>query len=266
MGIPSALRSLFLPNEGCKFLHFDYSQQEPGIAGYLGGDEALQSDFGAGDVYTNLGLRMGLLHPEMSPAQVRGVRNSVLKALMLSIIYGKQAAGIARDLPCSMAQAKLHLHHFAAAYPRLFGWLKHYVAVSMQRGWAENVIGYRAAFNVTDPRSRKYVARSCQNFPIQASAAACLQLTGVHLADFGADLRLPLHDAYLINVPDDPKSLLNVREMIEAATRAATNQLFPGLAVKVEVEELTRFAEDGQVDSFELWLAGLQENKTCIAV
>src|SRR5262249_15057055 len=159
---------------------------------------------------------------------VRTIRSNVLKALMLSIIYGKGAVGIARDMPCSLEEAKLHLHHFARTYPRLVDWLRQYVAVSLQRGWAENGIGYRAAFNITDPRTRNHIARSCQNFPIQSSAAACFQLTGLHLADFGADLRLPLHDAYLINVPDDPRALRETREQINAAAGAATNQLFPG--------------------------------------
>jgi DNA polymerase I-like protein with 3'-5' exonuclease and polymerase domains len=232
----------------------------------LSGDKALSQDFAGGDVYTGCGRRMGVLTPDMSADRVRGIRNRLLKALMLSIIYGKGAAGIARDLSCSLHEARLHLHLFARTYPRLFAWLKHYVAVSMESGWAENVIGYRAAFNVTNPRSRNHVARSCQNFPIQSSAASCFQLTGLHLSDFGADLRLPMHDAYLVNVADDPKATRGVRDMIEAATRAANDQLFPGLAVKVDVEELSRFAKDGKEHSLAEWLASLEENDPCAAV
>jgi DNA polymerase I-like protein with 3'-5' exonuclease and polymerase domains len=63
-GIPGELRPLLLPDEGCKFLHFDYSQQEPGVAGWLSRDPALIQDFTHGDVYVNLGLRMGLVHKE----------------------------------------------------------------------------------------------------------------------------------------------------------------------------------------------------------
>src|SRR5262249_35295931 len=207
MGIPGDLRPLFLPDEGHVLVQFDYSQQEPGVAAYLSGDVGLLADFRDGDVYMNTGRRMGLVRHGMSPAEVRAVRNGVIKSLMLSIIYGKSAGGIARDLPCRLHDAKLHLIHFEAAYPRLFRWLRSYVSQSMQRGWAENVIGFRAAFDVRDPSQRGHVARSCQNFPIQSSAAACFQVTGLHLAEFGADIRLPIHDAYLLQVPEDPRAI-----------------------------------------------------------
>ena len=159
-----------------------------------------------------------------------------------------------------------HLRNFARTYPWLFAWLRNYVAVGLGRGWAENVIGYRAAFNVIDPRTRNHVARSCQNFPIQASAATCFQLTGLHLADFGVDVRLPLHDAYLLNVANDPRVAQETRGQIEAAATAATNQLFPGLAVRINVEELNCWAKDGNQNSFRDWLSQLEENQPCVTI
>jgi DNA polymerase-1 len=258
MGIPGELRPLLLPDENCLFLHFDYSQQEPGVAGHLSNDRALLDDYTHGDVYTNLGRRMGLIKSEMPPGEVRTIRNSILKSLMLSIIYGKSAMGIARDLPCTPHQAVLHLQQFERTYSRLFAWLRSYVAVSMEQGFAENIIGYRACYRVRDPKTRSHLARSCQNFCIQSSAAACFQATGLHLADFGADIRLPLHDAYLLNVPDDPRSLAEAQEQIDAATIAANSAVFPGLTAKRDLNVLYRFAKDGKEDSFEKWLASLE--------
>jgi DNA polymerase I-like protein with 3'-5' exonuclease and polymerase domains len=258
MGIPAQLRPLLLPDKGCCWLHFDYSQQEPGVAGYLSNDRALLHDFTTGDVYKNLGLRMGLIRADMSPDAVRSTRNSVLKALMLSILYGKGGAGIARDMPCTLHQATLHLQQFARTYSRVVAWLRNYVAVSMERGWAENVIGYRACFRVLDARNRSHIARSCQNFIIQSSAAACFQVTGLYLADFRADIRLPQHDAYLTNVADDPRAIAEAMEQADAAMTAATQTVFPGLAVKREIEVLARFAKDGKEASFQEWLASLE--------
>jgi DNA polymerase I-like protein with 3'-5' exonuclease and polymerase domains len=196
----------------------------------------------------------------MTQTEIKGIRNLILKPLMLAIIYGKGAASIARDVPCSYRDAVDHLNNFARAYPRIFAWLHSYVAQSMERGWAENIIGFRAAFNVVDPAERGHIARSCQNFPIQSSAAACFQLTGLHLADFGADIRLPLHDAYLINVPNDPKAIAEAIGWVDSATTAATNQLFPGLAVKLEKEVLRCFAKDGKTDSFASWVSALERD------
>ncbi len=258
MGMPAELRPLLLPDEGCRFLHFDYSQQEPGVAGYVSGDRGLMEDFATGDVYINLGLRLGLLTMAMSTDERKRIRNGILKSLMLAILYGKGARSIARDLGISLSEAMVMLLNFQRAYPRLFSWLKRFVALSLERGWAENIIGFRAAFNVRDRGERGHVARSCQNFPIQASAAACFQLTGLYLDQFGSDVRLPLHDAYLINAPDDPRLRAGEIERIESATNHATRQLFPGLAVKYDTDNLSCFAKDRKTDSLEKLLTSLE--------
>jgi DNA polymerase-1 len=264
MGIPGELRPLLLPDEGCRFMHFDYSQQEPGVAGYVSGDAALMKDFSTGDVYINLGLRLGLITTSIPESEKRRIRSGILKALMLAILYGKSVRSISRDLGCSYGEARVLLSNFQYTYPHLFAWLKRYVATSLERGWAENIIGFRAAFNVRDPRERGHVARSCQNFPVQASAAACFQLTGIYLGQFGSDVRLPLHDAYLINVPDDPHDLAEEEHRIISATMLANEQLFPGLAVKRDIETLGRFAKDGNEASLEAMLKALQESNKCV--
>lgn len=258
MGIPGEMRPLILPDEGCKFVHFDFSQHEPGVAAFLSDDQALLQDFANGDVYANLGLRMGLIRPEMSESERRSIRNGLLKPLMLAIIYCKSAASIARDVPCSYHDASIYLRNFRDTYAGLFSWLRSYVAVGMERGWAENRIGFRAAFDVVDVNQRSHIARSCQNFPIQSSAAACFLLTGTYLAEAGADIRLPLHDAYLVNVRADPVSIRESQVKIDMATRTAIKQLFPGLSVKREIEVLDRFAKDGRQNSFETWISALE--------
>jgi len=258
MGIPRKLRPLLLPDKGCRFVHFDYSQQEPGVAGYLSKDAGLISDFSGGDVYLNLGRRLMLITHGMSDAQQREIRNKILKTLMLAIIYGKGCRSIAIDIKRPIRDAAVLLSNLHYAFPNLFAWLKGYVAMCMERGWAENILGFRAAFNVRDSRERGHVARSCQNFPIQSSAAACFQLTGLYLGQFGSDIRLPLHDAYLINVPDDPEALAEEEKRILSATTNANNLLFPGLAVKRDIEFLGRFCKDGKEDSLEQLLTTLE--------
>src|SRR5262249_10483147 len=160
------------------------------------------------------------------------------------------------------------LARFEHAYPRLFRWLRAYVSESMARGWAENVIGFRAAFDVRDPGHRSHIARSCQNFPIQSSAAACFQVTGLHLAAYGAGVRLGTHAPYRFSVPADPGALAEARAQVAAATEAATHQLFPGLAVKRDVEVLGRFGKDGREDSLDVLLATLEraEDSTCLPI
>jgi DNA polymerase-1 len=261
MGLPGEMRPLFLPDEGCVFLHFDFSQQEPGIAGWVSGDPALSDDFRMGDVYINLGRRLGLIGAGSASPEVKRVRK-LMKVLMLAILYGKFIRSVATDLGISYNHACTHMANFRTAYATLFGWLKSYVSQSMERGWAENILRFRAAFNPQHGFDRGHLSRSCQNFPIQASAAACFQLTGIYLADLGCDIRLPIHDAYVLNCPNDRRVIADTRMKIMAGTATAVGQLFPGLTPRRDIEVLHRFAKDGHEDSFEQWVAAV-EGGTC---
>src|SRR5262249_24571733 len=226
MGMPAPLRPLLLPDEGCVFLHYDYEQQEPGVAGSLSGDSALIADFCGDDVYLGLGRRIGVITPGMSKAQARAVRKGLLKVLLLSIIYGRGAYGVARALGCTGHEARLHLAHFERTYPALVGWLRRYTAAGLERGWAENVIGLRAAFDAPPNWSGARVVGPAQTFVVQSPAAACFQLTGVSLDEFNCDIRLPIHDAYLLNVANDPLAIREEMAKVQGATEAATGQLF----------------------------------------
>ncbi|GMV82499.1 MAG: hypothetical protein AMXMBFR7_36830 [Planctomycetota bacterium] len=258
MGMPGELRPLLLPDEGCVFLHFDFSQQEPGIAGWISGCVALLQDFANGDVYLNLGRRLGLIRDDMTPEEQRRVRKTLLKALMLAILYGKGIRSIASDLGVPYQTALAHLSAFQRAYRELFDYLKAYVSAGLERGWAENAFGFRACFAAQPGVGHGHLARSCQNFPIQSAAATCFQLTGLYLDDLGLDIRLPIHDAYLLSVLDDRKAIAEARKRIVSATANAVSQLFPGLMPRRDIEVLRRFAKDGKEDSLETMLAGLE--------
>ena len=261
MGLPGEMRPLFLPDDGCVFVHFDFSQQEPGIAGWISQDQALSADFRHGDVYINLGRRLGLIKVHSSEREIKAARK-LMKVLMLAILYGKFIRSVALDLGILYQQACTHMTNFHAAYADLFGWLKSYVSQSLERGWAENILGFRAGFNRQHGVNSGHLSRSCQNFPIQSSAAACFQLTGVYLDDMGCDIRLPIHDAYFLNCPNDRRIIADVRMKIMSATAMANGQLFPGLPTKRDIEVLTCFAKDGNEDSFDQWVAAVEAG-TC---
>jgi DNA polymerase family A len=248
-GIPGDLRPLLLPDPGCAFVHFDFSQQEVGVAAFLSDDRVLLEDFGTGDVYERLGRRIGQISPNMSAAEVKSIRQKLLKPLLLAIMYGRGVAGIASDLGCTDQEAALHVVVLKQKYRRLFDWLDNYAAEGLQRGWAENIIGFRAAFKALDAQQQGHTVRSCRNFPIQASAAACFQMTGLFLADLGADIRLPMHDAYLLNVANEPQAVVAASDRILKAATTASGWLFPDLPVKLNIEVLECFAKDGKQDS-----------------
>jgi hypothetical protein len=67
-----------------------------------------------------------------------------------------------------------------------------------------------------------------------------------------------MHDAYVINVPDNPQALADANQRVISATTHATEQLFPGLAVKRDIDVLSCFAKDGKVNALEELLVVLE--------
>lgn len=216
-GLPGSLRPLLLPDPGCVWLLADFVQFEPGVAAALSRDPHLLADFRAGDVYEQFGRRTGLITSGMSPAAVKDVRDRRVKGLFLAVLYGQSDVGLAASLGCSGHEAQDLLNQFAARYRRLTGWLHDQVTTSLSRGWAESVVGFRASFTASGGEGRGHLERSCRNFMVQASAAACYQAMGVHLSSAGLDVRMGLHDGYLICVPDDTAEIAHARAAVRAA-------------------------------------------------
>ncbi len=257
-GLPGSLRPLLLPGTGRVWLLADFVQFEPGVAAALSRDPNLLADFRAGDVYEQFGRQTGLITRGMSPAEAKVIRDRRLKQLFLAVLYGQSDVGLAASLGCPLPEAQAMLTQFAARYRRLTDWLHDQVTTSLGRGWAESVTGFRAAFTTSCPRDRGHVERSCQNFIIQASAAACFQATGVHLAAAGLDIRLGLHDGYLVNVPDDPVEIAHAQVAVRAAAGDAVAELFPGLPCNLQIEVLRRFAKGGNADSLDTMIQSLE--------
>jgi hypothetical protein len=65
----------------------------------------------------------------------------------------------------------------------------------------------------------------------------------------------------LINVADDQVARAEEHQRVMSATAIATEQLFPGLAVRRSIEFLRCFAKDGQEDSLEKFLAELEAGR-----
>jgi DNA polymerase-1 len=80
-------RGFIAPPPGWAIAYLDYAAAEVLIAAVLSGDQALLSDYVAGDPYTNCAIRMHLV-PEGSTKQTIGCLRDVMKVWSLSTLYG----------------------------------------------------------------------------------------------------------------------------------------------------------------------------------
>jgi hypothetical protein len=198
-GLPRWARCLIRPPEGMSLLYLDWRQQECGIGAALSKDAALGRDYHADDLFLAFGRRVALV-PADATKDSHPVARERLKQVFHAISYGKTAFTLARDLKCSMAEAKRYIDAHRAAYPRFHAFLADAAARARADGEMRSH-GWRRT--VTDATKR----RSLLNWPLQAVGADLLRSAIVRLdeydwpADAFARVLAPVHDGLVLEVP-----------------------------------------------------------------
>lgn len=174
---------LLAPAQGCLYALLDYCQQEPAIAACFAGDKALLAAC-QGDLYMHVGQ-----HPTLA-----SMGRGELKAAVLPYSYGQRSEAYAKehDIPVTEAQRRWY------ALREIF----HLVDAELNR---RSQLAFRDGFvrcldwatHVT-PLSNPLAVR---NWPVQAAGADIMRRAVIGLYDAGIDLRLTIHDAFLIRIP-----------------------------------------------------------------
>jgi len=112
------LRTIFLPEEGEKFLSADYSQQEPRILVHLASSRTLNGKPLAGAAEA---VKQYQADPKMSyhkmVASLTGLPYKSAKILNLALVYGRGATNAAKDLGCSVEEAKRFVSQYHERLP-----------------------------------------------------------------------------------------------------------------------------------------------------
>ncbi|NYJ19612.1 DNA polymerase [Glaciibacter psychrotolerans] len=184
-----ALRPLLLAEPGHALVALDLSQVEPRVAAALSGDSSMRAAILAGDLYTDLALK------------VRGDAGarSLFKTGLLSVLYGAGAKGLAQRLNCEVPEATAIIADIWGAFPGLAAYAERLKA-EMRAGTAELTIGGRPI-----PRPSVGKEYAVLNTRIQASAADVFYAGIMRVAAvLGAEsLWLPFHDELIVMVPTD---------------------------------------------------------------
>jgi hypothetical protein len=219
-------RSLIEEKKGLAVISIDYSSQEFLIAGLLSGDKNKIEAYGdskKGDPYMSTAIFAGAA-PEGATKATHGDIRAAYKIVVLSVSYGRAAAGLAdkltRDLGKVFTEAKagMLIDKFHRAYPKWSMWRAQLWDKFQMKGFMKLRHGW-TLFKDQDSE------RSLQNFPIQGAGADIMRASIAHAQDTGLCPIFTLHDAIYCVCKDD-----NIAESINllgAAMRQGFIDYFP---------------------------------------
>ena len=190
------IRNLFYAPEGYKLVVADYSQIEPRIIASMSKDPIMVKNYLDGDdIYTTVGNTMG-------------VNRKAGKVLVLSMAYGVGPDKIARQIGCTVTEAKKLLTDFSAKFSSVNDYRTKVISVARNKGYISTILKRRRY--LPDINSRVIAFKSSSerqafNTRIQGSAADIIKLAMIRAHDMipkEAKLILTVHDELVTLTPD----------------------------------------------------------------
>lgn len=213
------------PVHGYLYVLLDYCQQEPTIAACFAGDLTLLDACQQGDLYQYIGS-----HPDLD-----GIDRGTIKKLVLSYSYGQFAKAYAKEHGIPLAVAQRYWKALREIFQSVDRELNHRSQLAFRDGF---VSGLDWAAFIT-PLSNPLAVRA---YPVQAAGADIMRRAVIGLAEAGIDLRLTIHDAFLIRVPIAEQELQVAKAI--AVLKQASALVLGGFELNVKIDGVF----DGQAE------------------
>jgi len=225
------IRRAFVPGEkGWILLAADYSQIELRMLAHYSGDPALVRAFADDrDIHTFVASEIhGVREADVTPKM-----RSVAKVVNFSLIYGKTAYGLSRDLSISVGEAE----RFIDDYFNRYRGVREFTAEVLERagrdGYVTTILGrrrYIEGIDKMDPKHLNFPERTAVNTVIQGSAADLIKVAMIRIARGIRDghpsrLLIQIHDELIFETPKD--DLEAEQQWIETEMTGAMNLKVP---------------------------------------
>ncbi len=203
------IRLAFVPGEkGWVLLAADYSQIELRMLAHYSGDPALCRAFADDrDIHTFVASEIyGVPEADVTP-QMR----SVAKVVNFSLIYGKTAYGLSRDLSISVGEASGFIDDYFSRYRGVREFTAEVLERAKHDGYVTTILGrrrYIEGIDKMDPKHFNFPERTAVNTVIQGSAADLIKVAMIHIAHGIRDghpsrLLIQIHDELIFETPKD---------------------------------------------------------------
>lgn len=216
------IRGLFLPEEGCKWGSFDYSQQEPRMVVHYAAttDKALGGLTGSDQLIKAYQDDDTDFHQTV--AQMAGIPRGQAKTINLGIFYGMGSNKLSKQLGITFDEAKALLREYDNKVPFVRELANRVMQQADKSGSIKTIMGRRCRFDKWEPRAyglhkamteKEYIAEygslnsakramtyKALNRLIQGSAADQVKAAMVKCDKLGHTPMLQIHDELCFSV------------------------------------------------------------------
>jgi DNA polymerase I-like protein with 3'-5' exonuclease and polymerase domains len=225
------IRSLFIPESGCEWGCFDYSQQEPRLVVHYASLDQDSSVFNVKDAYNE-----GDADFHTIVAKMAQIPRDQAKTINLGLFYGMGKAKLQAELGVSKDKAEelFSVYHNRVPFVRTL--MKSVSNRAQQRGQIRTLLGRLCRFHLWEPNSfgmhkalpfeqavqehgpgikRAYTYKALNKL-IQGSAADMTKKSMLDLYKEGIIPHIQIHDELDISVENDKQAKL-IKEVMESA-------------------------------------------------
>ena len=217
------IRQGFVAEKGSILMGIDYSQIELRVLAQLSGDENLRAAYQNNMDLHSLTARKIFELSEND--EVTREQRIIAKTINFSIIYGKTAFGLAKELGITQREASEYIERYFNQYPRVKEFEKEIVEFTEKNGYTETLFGRRRiieGINSKNKNIKSQAERMAVNSVIQGTAAEVLKQVMIEIYRYikdkaGISLLLQVHDELIFEISLD--RLEEYRENIEKIMR-----------------------------------------------
>ena len=235
------IRSLFLPENGCKWGCFDYSQQEPRLVVHYASLYKLPSVYDVIDAYNN--DPNSAFHQTV--ADMAEIPRSQAKTINLGLFYGMGKAKLQAELGVSKEKAKELFDTYHARVPFVKQLMTKASNRSQDRGQIRTLLGRLCRFHLWEPNQfgmhkalphedalrehgpgiRRAYTYKALNKLIQGSAADMTKKAMLELYKEGIIPHIQIHDELDLSIKNDTEAKKIIEIMEEAVKLEVPNKV-----------------------------------------
>ncbi len=203
------IREGFIAKEGYKLLGIDYSQIELRVLTEISGDENLIKAYGEGKDLHDLTARkiFGLSENE----EVKREQRTAAKIVNFSIIYGKTAFGLSKELKITRKDAEDYIAKYFDEYPKVRELETEIIKKAEETGYVKTYFNRRRDIEGIHSRNKNIKnqgERMAVNTVIQGTAAEVIKKVMIELYKFlkgkeDIKMLLQVHDELIFEIKDE---------------------------------------------------------------
>ena len=220
------IRQGFIAEEGNLLMGIDYSQIELRVLAELSKDENLISAYKRGeDLHKVTAKKIFELGED---EEVSREQRIIAKTINFSIIYGKTAFGLSRELGITQKEATEYINRYFEQYPKVREFEKKIIEYAEKYGYTETFFGRRRIIEGISSKNKNIknqAERMAVNSVIQGTAAEILKKVMIELykvlegKEGEINLLLQVHDELIFEIKEE--KIEEYKKIIEDIMRNA---------------------------------------------